>query len=181
MNLKKLQTSNNSENIYSFFPRAYLLERGINSSEEYQLFIQDFHRTQEFIRHSKESLGIFSNDEVNFVFSQGNKSINLPPIQFEDDENNIWIAKPSEQARGVGIQLFKDLNQLLDFVNNDTQYPSFVVQKYIEKPLLVKGKKFDIRQFVLVTSLDPLIVWIFDDNYLRFCTQDYKIDDLTNV
>lgn len=57
-------------------------------------------------------------------------------------------------------------------------FDGFIVQKYIEDPILIQNKKFDIRQFVLVTGLDPLTVFVFDDCYLRFCTKDY---DLTNL
>jgi hypothetical protein len=56
--------------------------------------------------------------------------------------------------------------------------PSFIVQKYIERPLLVSGLKFDMRQFVLVTSLDPLVVFISDDYYLRFTASPFTLDNI---
>lgn len=56
--------------------------------------------------------------------------------------------------------------------------PSFIVQKYIERPLLVSGLKFDMRQFVLVASLDPLVVFISDDFYLRFTAQPFTLDNI---
>lgn len=42
------------------------------------------------------------------------------------------------------------------------------------------GKKFDIRQFVLVTSLNPLTVFLLDEFYLRFSTVPYTVENLTN-
>ena len=43
-----------------------------------------------------------------------------------------------------------------------------IVQKYIEQPQIILGKKFDIRQWVLVTSLNPLTVYIWRQPYIRF-------------
>ena len=49
-----------------------------------------------------------------------------------------------------------------------------VIQKYIENPMIVKKKKFDIRQWIVVTSWEPLVVWGFSEPYARFCTADYN-------
>ena len=42
-------------------------------------------------------------------------------------------------------------------------------------------RKFDIRQWVLVTSSSPMTAWFYDECYLRFCAEDYSLTDLTNV
>lgn len=52
----------------------------------------------------------------------------------------------------------------------------YVVQKYIENPLLLGGFKFDIRQWVLVTSTNPLMVFQWTRPYLRFCSERYDGD-----
>ena len=39
--------------------------------------------------------------------------------------------------------------------------------------MIIIGKKFDIRVWVLVTSVEPLTVWMYDAPYLRFTSEDY--------
>ena len=55
-----------------------------------------------------------------------------------------------------------------------------MAQKYIEKPLIVIGKKFDVRQWVLVSSIHPLIIWMYREPYCRFTSQDYDPNKVRN-
>lgn len=48
--------------------------------------------------------------------------------------------------------------------------------RYIDNPYLINGKKFDIRLFTLVTSFDPLRLYVFEDGLVRFATEDYSTD-----
>ena len=40
------------------------------------------------------------------------------------------------------------------------------VQEYVEDPLLVDGHKFDIGIYTILTSIDPLRVYIYDGDAL---------------
>jgi len=53
---------------------------------------------------------------------------------------------------------------------------SYVICRYIDRPLLVGGKKFDLRIYVLVTSYRPLKVWLSSCGFARFCNEKYSSD-----
>lgn len=81
---------------------------------------------------------------------------------------NFWILKPTNLNRGRGIHIFNSLDQLKTLIqenwkcpdspdNKDktqTQFQSsmMIIQKYLERPLLIHKRKFDIRVWVLVSS-----------------------------
>ena len=57
----------------------------------------------------------------------------------------------------------------------------FIVQEYIDKPLLLDGYKFDLRVYVLVTSCDPLRVFLFNDGLVRLATEKYLAPQESNI
>ncbi len=63
-----------------------------------------------------------------------------------------------------------NLNNLPSIVKTRT----FVIQKYIERPLLINKRKFDIRAWVLVTH--ELKCYFFKEGYLRMSSYEYKTD-----
>jgi len=77
-----------------------------------------------------------------------------------------WIVKPPALARGEGIKV----------INKWCQIPAarpLVVQRYVARPYLINETKFDLRLYVLVTSMNPLRIYLYDDGLVRFASNKY--------
>ncbi|KAM6934107.1 tubulin monoglutamylase TTLL4 [Xenentodon cancila] len=78
-----------------------------------------------------------------------------------------WIIKPPASARGIGIQVIHKWSQM-------PRKRPLLVQKYLHKPYLISGNKFDLRIYVYVTSYDPLRIYMFSDGLVRFASCKYS-------
>ncbi|NXH10511.1 TTLL4 polyglutamylase, partial [Bucco capensis] len=85
----------------------------------------------------------------------------------EGGSHQKWIVKPPASARGIGIQVIHKWSQL-------PKRRPLLVQRYLHKPYLIGGKKFDLRIYVYVTCYDPLRVYLFKDGLVRFASCKYS-------
>ena len=115
--------------------------------------------------------------------------------------SNLWLLKPTEYNRGRGINLFNKLSSLEyylkcflvgDNVNryktmsttgrkfrdqalNLVQSHKFVLQKYVEKPMLIDGRKFDIRVWAMIDH--NMNLYYFKEGYIRLSSEPFNLNE----
>ncbi|XP_047642015.1 polyglutamylase complex subunit TTLL1 isoform X3 [Phacochoerus africanus] len=106
---------------------------------------------------------------------------NLFVEEFRKSPSSTWIMKPCGRAQGKGIFLINKLSQIKKW-SRDSKTSSFVSQSpreayvislYISNPLLIGGRKFDLRLYVLVSTYRPLRCYMYKLGFCRFCTVKY--------
>lgn len=109
--------------------------------------------------------------------------------EFRRNPTASWIAKPTGKAQGKGIFLVSKLEQVRKWAQKAASHQPlpfrepYIISRYISNPLLVGGKKFDMRLYVLVTSYRPLRAYLYKEGFCRFSVEQYTSDvaELDNV
>ncbi|KAF3860114.1 hypothetical protein F7725_000369 [Dissostichus mawsoni] len=98
-----------------------------------------------------------------------------------NNEGPMWICKPSGLNQGKGIFLLKSQEDVVSFRlklqhTEDSQADrkllqrppqARIVQHYIQRPLLLKGKKFDVRSYLLIACTAPYMVFFRHGYYMQ--------------
>lgn len=93
------------------------------------------------------------------------------------ESDPIYILKPCDGCQGKGIKLAMNIGQIV----NNMEFDSMICQQYIKNPLLWNGYKFDIRVYVLITSVKQLRVYIYNEGIVRLATEKYEQPDESNI
>lgn len=113
--------------------------------------------------------------------------------EYRKNPQTTWIMKPCGKSQGAGIFLINKLSKLKKWSREarsnifnpqiTSGKESYVISRYITNPLLIGGKKFDLRLYVLVTSFRPLKAYLFKLGFCRFCTVKYdtSVTELDNM
>jgi tubulin monoglycylase TTLL3/8 len=100
-------------------------------------------------------------------------------------QRNIWIVKPGENTnRGNGISVCSELNEIRSLVlssRDGAADSTFIIQRYIENPLLIHGRKFDFRCYGVLASVNGgLRGYFYEDAYIRTSCKEFDIEDVHN-
>ncbi len=114
----------------------------------------------------------------------GEKKFNIMPVTFilpqerklfeaewgkKEGKEQCWIIKPPASYRGDGIRIVRKYKQI-------PYCTPIVAQKYVRNPYLINDTKFDLRLYVLMTSVNPLRIYLYKNGLVRFASTKYSMD-----
>jgi tubulin polyglutamylase TTLL9 len=89
----------------------------------------------------------------------------------------------TSKCQGKGIFIFSKLSDVSHWksYNRDNPPEPYVCQKYLMNPLLLGGRKFDMRIYALCTSYAPLTIYLYRAGFARFAHDRYDNTDIDNL
>ena len=176
--------------IFSIFPFTISLQISHRSFNE-QLY--NFEKLYKNINNYTPKGNKKFSDMFNVILSKkigSIQNINIP--ETFNSGKNLWIIKPVNLNRGRFITVEKNLNEIIKKLEeiqsakkininekkkgNDIKCEYLLIQKYLEKPLLYQGRKFDIRIWVLFISEKEDDIYIFKQGHLKATCTKYDPD-----
>ncbi|XP_014917449.2 tubulin polyglutamylase TTLL13 [Acinonyx jubatus] len=89
-------------------------------------------------------------------------------------KTRTYICKPDSGCQGRGIFITRSPREIKPGEH-------MICQQYISKPFLIDGFKFDMRIYVLITSCDPLRIFMYEEGLARFATMPYAEPNNSNL
>ena len=80
---------------------------------------------------------------------------------------DMYILKPTSSSCGRGIKVIGKKDQI-------NRRNGYLVSKYLANPHLLRGYKYDMRIYIVVTCFEPLKAYFFQDGLVRLATQQYS-------
>lgn len=56
-----------------------------------------------------------------------------------------------------------------------------MVQEYIVNPFLIENSKLDLRMYVLLKSISPLKIYVYEEGLSRLATSEYERPNVENM
>eukprot|EP00936_MAST-01D_sp_MAST-1D-sp1_P001687 g1687.t1 len=93
-----------------------------------------------------------------------------------DSNADIWILKPSVTNQANGIAIVRTQTELLTALSGALELREWVLQQYIQRPLLLRGRKFHLRVYAL--AVGNIAVHVFPEFLALFARDEYTAESL---
>ena len=84
-----------------------------------------------------------------------------------------WILKPTNASKGKGVRVLRD-------AGDAPLAADWMVQEYLANPHTIRGHKYVLRLYVLISSLEPLRVYLYRQGFAKLASEPWDPDDADN-
>jgi len=136
-----------------------------NKKEQYELHMKYYKKRPEYLpftmSFSRENL-----DDISSLF------INNPK-----DGPLVYIVKPENDSFRNGVGLVKSKMELIAHLDEFDMYDDWIIQDYIGNPLLLNGKKFHFRIYVIyVQTKDYQVAYLSRVGFIYTANKEFMED-----
>jgi len=100
-------------------------------------------------------------------------------------KRNEWILKPEFGMRQEGIRRVRSYDEFTNWLEQNKKESDWIIQKYINKPLLYNKKKFHFRVYAFILRYGKNFEgYVYPDGYMYVADKEYipnKFDALTHI
>eukprot|EP00455_Lapot_gusevi_P036465 TRINITY_DN4059_c0_g1_i11.p1 TRINITY_DN4059_c0_g1~~TRINITY_DN4059_c0_g1_i11.p1 ORF type:complete len:856 (+),score=223.63 TRINITY_DN4059_c0_g1_i11:130-2568(+) len=89
----------------------------------------------------------------------------------QEHQDNTWITKSANSTHSVGHTITQNVAQIIRL----SEAEPIIIQKYIDRPLTFSGRKFDLRFIVLVRSVEPLQLFVYNTFWIRLSNKQFEM------
>ena len=181
--LKKLGFKiNTNMNIYNLYMTPYSIDDKFKG-EMNEFIIDKYQRLNKFYnfeQYVSKSL-LYNNykkfknkypNEYNYMFDTYSYPEEKDSIEKKFGNYNIkynkdiWLVKPQIGSEGRKIFILTNLSDII--------LHKFIINKYLYNPHLIKGYKYDIRFLGLISSIQPIKLYLYNESKVRLSSEKYK-------
>ncbi|GAA0566539.1 hypothetical protein ACFQH5_02800 [Halomonas salifodinae] len=84
-----------------------------------------------------------------------------------------WILKPTNASKGKGVRVLRDAAEA-------PLARDWLVQEYLANPHTIRGHKYVLRLYVLISSLAPLRVYLYRQGFAKLASEPWDPEDADN-
>ena len=173
---------NNNQNLYiKKFEPEFFLKKSNNSNyfNQYQKLFQFLGNVEYFYKNllnqNYKHMKSFFPKDYNYMpktyeYPKDAEKIKNKFGKYKLNLKDLWIVKPTDLFNGIGIHIFKSLEQ-----EEKNKFKEFIISKYLSNPHLIHKKKYDMRLYVLVTGFQPLRIYLYKEGLIRIASERYKL------
>jgi len=90
-----------------------------------------------------------------------------------DQNTNEEVKEEIEDSKLEEMQTTRKIKNVRSLVK---ELQNVIIQRYEDKPLLYKGKKFDLRVYMIIICTKPYFV-VYNEGYCRISLHEYNLED----
>ena len=91
-----------------------------------------------------------------------------------------WILKPVNASFRIGVVVLDSYEDLVEAIRGKPRFTMWILQRYVEQPLLMRGRKFHVRVYALLVRKSKVFsVYMYRRGVMYFAKLPYVSRDIS--